>query len=113
MTSTIQIGDHEIAMTANAATCYRYKQLFKRDLFQLFKNAEDLSIEVVQELAYVMHMQAEKAVDSMNIDNYMTWLEDFNPLDFAGCSAQIVNVYASQQRTTSEAKKKVNPQSES
>lgn len=112
MTSIVQIGDHEITMTANAATCYRYKQLFKRDLFQLFKSAsEDMGMDVVQELAYVMMMQASKAVDSMSIDNYMTWLEDFDPLDFAHASGQIVNVYAGQQAMTSTAKKKVNQQS--
>ena len=110
MTSIVQIGDHEITLTANAATCYRYKQLFKRDLFQLFKSAsEDMGMDVVQELAYVMMMQASKAVDSMSIDNYMTWLEDFDPLDFAHSSGQIVNVYAGQPATTSTAKKKSKP----
>ena len=44
----------------------------------------------------------------MNFDNYMTWLEEFDALDFAHASAQIVNVYANQQKTTSSSKKKVN-----
>lgn len=108
MTSTIQIGDREIAMTANAATCYRYKQVFKKDLFQIFKTAEQMDITAIQELAYVMMHQAAGTVDTMNFDNYMTWLEEFDALDFAHASAQIVNVYANQQKTTSSSKKKVN-----
>ena len=112
MTKDIKIGEKLISMTANAATCYRYKMVFKKDLFQLFKSAsDDMGMDVVQELAYVMMMQASKAVDSMSIDNYMTWLEDFDPLDFAHASGQIVNVYAGQQAMTSTAKKKVNQQS--
>lgn len=110
MTSTITIGDHEIAMTANAATCYRYKQIFKKDLFQIFKTAEQMDITAIQELAYVMMHQASGTVDKMNFDDYMTWLEEFDALDFAHASAQIVNVYANQQKTTAEAKKKVNEQ---
>ena len=108
MTSTITIGDKEIAMTANAATCYRYKQVFKKDLFQVFKSAEQMDITAIQELAYVMMHQAAGTVDTMNFDNYMTWLETFDALDFAHASAQIVNVYANQQKTTSSSKKKVN-----
>lgn len=113
MTSIVKIGDHEIAMTANAATCYRYKQIFKKDLFQLFKSPDSLGVETIQELAYIMMMQEAKALDKANFDNYMTWLEDFDPMDFAGASAEIVNVYAAQQKTSSTAKKKANQQSES
>lgn len=106
MTSTITIGDKEIAMTANAATCYRYKQIFKKDLFQIFKATDQMDISAIQELAYVMMNQAAGTVDKMNFDNYMTWLEEFDALDFAHASSQIVNVYANQQKTSSAAKKK-------
>lgn len=113
MTKDIKIGEKLISMTANAATCYRYKMVFKKDLFQLFKNTEDLAIDSIQELAYIMRGQAAKAVDTMSFDDYMIWLEEFDPLDFARASAQIVDVYASQQGTSSTAKKKVDQQSES
>lgn len=111
MTSTITIGDREIAMTANAATCYRYKQVFKKDLFQIFKSTEQIDISAIQELAYIMKNQADGTVDKMNFDDYMIWLEEFDALDFAHSSAQIVNVYANQQATSSKAKKKADPQS--
>ena len=110
MTSTITIGDRDIAMTANAATCYRYKQVFKKDLFQIFKTTEQMDISAIQELAYVMMHQAAGTVEKMNFDDYMIWLEEFDALDFAHASAQIVNVYANQQKTTAAAKKKVNEQ---
>lgn len=113
MTSTIMIGDQEVALTANAATCYRYKMVFGKDLFQIFKSEEDVKIDAIQELAYVMNKQATGDIKNMSFDNYMTWLEDFGALDFAQASAQIVSVYSSQQKGTSKAKKKVNPQSES
>lgn len=106
MTSTIKIGDKEIAMTANAATCYRYKQAFKKDLFQQLKNTQDLSVEVIQELAYVMHKQAAGEANTISTDDYMIWLEDFDPMEIAIASGDIVNIYAGQQATTSAAKKK-------
>lgn len=112
MTSTIKIGDKEITMTANAATCYRYKQVFKKDLFQLFKSTESMAIDAIQELAYIMMKQAAKEVDKMDVDDYMSWLEGFNALDFAHASAPIVNVYANQQATTSKSKKKADEQTE-
>jgi len=112
MTTTVKIGEHEILMTANAGTCYRYKQIFKKDLFQLFKSPDSLGVETIQELAYIMMKQATKDLDTANFDNYMIWLEEFDPMDFAGASAEIVNVYASQQQTSSTAKKKANLQSE-
>lgn len=112
MTSTIKIGDHEIAMTANAATCYRYKQAFKKDLFQLLKSPDTLSVDVIQELAYVMYKQANKEADTISIEDYMIWLEQFDPMDIAIASTDIVNIYAGQQATTAKAKKKVNEQTE-
>lgn len=109
MTTTITIEGRELAMTANAATSYRYKQIFHKDLLKEFTGIQDsMSIELVEEMAYVMHKQGTGEADKANMNDYIAWLEGFEPLSFADAAAEIINIYAQQKVGTSTAKKKVN-----
>ena len=76
MTKDIKIGDKLISMTANAATCYRYKMVFKKDLFQLFKNTEDLAIDSIQELAYIQNLRNATTNGTANDENTPTATEE-------------------------------------
>lgn len=109
MTKTITIDDQELVMTANAATSYRYKMIFKRDLMKAFVDQKDnVSLDLIQELAYIMHMQATGKANNASMDDYMTWLEGFGPMAFAAPAGDIANLYADQKIGTSTAKKKAN-----
>lgn len=107
MTKTIMIEDQELVMTANAATSYRYKMIFKRDLMKAFIDQKDnVSLDLIQELAYVMHKQATGEANTASLENYLAWLEGFGPMAFAAPAGDIANLYADQKVGTSKAKKK-------
>lgn len=114
MRNTVQIGDREFVLESNAATCYRYKQVFKKDLFEIMRSVTDnVSIEIFQELAYVMYKQGKGEAKTVSLDDFFAWLEGFEPLDFANASEGIINTYMSQKEETSESKKKADLPQES
>lgn len=107
MIKAITIDDQELVMTANAATSYRYKMVFKRDLMKAFMDQQNsVSLDLIQELAYIMHKQATGEANSASLDDYMEWLEGFSPMAFAASAADIANLYADQKIGSSKAKKK-------
>lgn len=114
MIKTIKLnGGKELTLTANAATPFRYKQLFGGDLLQLFQEAskageDNLEVaDTITKLAYIMSKQAEKAdMSQISIDGFFSWLEDFEPMDFAYASGDIVGIYLDNAQPSVEAKKK-------
>lgn len=97
MYKTIEIDGKEMEFAANAATPFRYKQVFKSDLFAVLgneKRAEEEGAEVVTKLAYIMHHQAKKDdMGKLNEDDFITWLEEFSSMAFINSADQIINVY--------------------
>lgn len=97
MFKTIKIGETELEMSANAATPFRFKQVFKKDLLQILGNeekAETEGVEAVTQLAYIMAKQAEKTdMSKLNEEGFITWLEDFGAMDFVNSAEEILNVY--------------------
>lgn len=116
MKNTVALeGGKTLELAANAATPFRYKQLFGADLLKLFQqNTKDesenvLLAETISQLAFIMTKQAEKAdMNSVSIEEFYAWLEDYEPLDFVLASEQIIKVYLSSTRPSVEAKKKQN-----
>ena len=114
MTKSITLeGGKEIKLAANAATPFRYKQLFNMDLLRIFQQStqsEDdqmVLADVVTQLAYIMNKQAEGAnMNDISMDDFFTWLEGFEAMDFVTAGEQIMNVYLSSTLTSVEAKKK-------
>ena len=97
MYKTIEIDGKKMEFAANAATPFRYKQVFKSDLFAVLgneKRAEEEGAEVVTKLAYIMHNQAKKAdMGKLNEDDFVTWLEGFSSMAFINSADEIINVY--------------------
>jgi hypothetical protein len=97
MFKTIIIDGKETELMANAATPFRYKQVFGRDLFQILGNeqkAETEGVEAVTELAYIMAKQAEKTdMNKLNYEGFLAWLEDFGSMAFINAAEEIINVY--------------------
>lgn len=104
MFKTVNIEGKEIELLANAATPFRFKQVFKTDLFSIFTNAEKAEtegFEAVTELAYIMARQAEKAdMNKLNQEDFMSWLEGFGSMAFAEAAEEILNVYTSSSVST-------------
>ena len=97
MYKTIEIDGKELEFAANAATPFRYKQVFKSDLFAVLCNeerAEEQGAEVVMRLAYIMHNQAQKAdMNKLNEDGFIEWLEGFSSMAFVNSAEDIINAY--------------------
>lgn len=97
MYTTITIDGKEMGLSANAATPFRYKQVFNSDLFAVLgneKRAEEEGAEVVTKLAYIMHRQAEKAdMSKLSEDDFITWLEEFSAMAFVNSAEDIINAY--------------------
>lgn len=113
MVKTIKVGGKEFIFAANAATPYRYKQLFNEDLFTIFQNAaknEEGNIilaDTMTRLAFVMIKQAEKAdMNTITMDDFYAWLEDFAPMDLVLVGEEIVNFYMSSTEGSIIPKKK-------
>jgi len=97
MFKTLTIDGKEMEFAANAATPFRYKQVFKKDLFAILGNeekAEAQGVETITELAYIMSKQAEKVdMNKLNYDEFITWLEDFSAMAFISVAEDILNIY--------------------
>lgn len=100
MFRTIKIDDKDVELVANAATPFRFKQVFHRDLLQVLGNeekAEQEGVEVVTMLAYIMAKQAEKAdMSKLSEDGFISWLEDFGPMAFVNAAEEILSAYMDQ-----------------
>ena len=97
MYKTLTIGGKKLELTANAATPFRFRQVFKKDLLQILGNeqkAEAEGIEAVTELAFIMAKQAEKAdMGKLNEDEFINWLEGFGAMDFINSAEEILTIY--------------------
>jgi len=105
MFKKLTIDGKEIEFAANAATPFRFKQVFQKDLLQILGNeekAEKEGVEAVTQLAFIMAKQAEKAdMAKLTTDEFLTWLEDFSAMAFVESAEDILNVYMDQTQNTS------------
>ena len=114
MTKSITLeGGKEVKLAANAATPFRFKQLFGTDLLKIFqKSAESeedrMSLtDVVSQLAYIMSRQAEGAnMNDISMDDFFSWLEGFEAMDFVSAGEEIIGTYLASTQSSVTAKKK-------
>lgn len=97
MIKTLTVDGKELALAANAATPFRFKQTFKKDLFHVLGNeqlAQENGVETVMQLAFIMAKQAEKAdMNTLTEDQFIEWLEGFGSMAFVESAEEILNVY--------------------
>ena len=97
MYKKIEIDGKEIEVVANAATPFRFKQIFHKDLLRILGNEEKVEeegVETITQLAFVMAKQAEKAdMTKLSEAELIDWLEDFSPLAFINAAEEIMNAY--------------------
>ena len=114
MFKEVKIGNITVPMLANGATPLRYKMIFHKDLISEFQDATEnaeKAMESLPELAFIMAMTAKSKdgkqdLSKLNLNLYMEWLEQFDPMDLPMASEQIVNLYLGNTVTSSEPKKK-------
>ena len=102
-------------LMANAATPYRYKQIFGEDLLEKFTTAQSQidgngirGVDFLPELAYVMALQAERdpaKLDKAKKSDFYAWIEQFESFAFENAAEDIINVYIGNLAGSSTAKK--------
>lgn len=107
MTREIKIGDRSVLMSANAATTYRFKQVFKKDILRIMMDEKaEQDDDDIMKLAYIMAQQAAGAdMTKLNEETYIGWLEGFEPFAFFVASAEIMNLFQQQKEPGEEQKK--------
>jgi hypothetical protein len=100
-------GELTIPMLANAATPIRFKMLFQNDLLTgIIGKDGNFDIDVVSKLAFLMAKQAAKVdMTTLNMDQYVAWLEDFDSMAFIDNAENILNLFIKSRDNTSKAKK--------
>ena len=105
MFKKLNVDGKEIELVANAATPFRFKQIFHKDLLQILGNeekAESEGVEAVTELAFVMAKQAEGVdMNKLNEEEFINWLEDFSAMAFINAAEDILEVYMDSTLSTS------------
>ena len=113
MLKTVQIGEKEINLLANAATPIRYKMVFGEDGMVAFNQINQAKrdtgeiLDITSQLAYIMNRQAECSKDELKAltkETYIDWLEDFDSMAFVNASEVIINTYLGTTGTTSKSK---------
>ena len=105
MFKKVNVDGKDIELIANAATPFRFKQIFHRDLLQILGNeekAESEGVEAVTELAFIMAKQAEGFdMNKLNEEEFINWLEGFSAMAFINSAEDILNVYMDSTLSTS------------
>lgn len=110
MIRDIQIGNKTVPMRANAATPIRYRQVFHKNLLPYFmgKASDEDAAEMVGELAYIMARSATNAsMDKLSYEDYVSWLDDFEALDFVrdDTVSAIIDLYQGNEESMVDLKK--------
>lgn len=107
MFNHVMIGDKEVEMVANAATPFRFKQIFHEDFLQLTstQNNDGAAAGIIIQLAYVMAMQAAgKDMKKLNEETFMAWLEEFEPNAMVEALGDVMDVYSGTAKTAASPK---------
>lgn len=116
MYGKVQIGDREVELVANAASPYRFKQIFREDFLKRAietNENEAESIDLFVKMGFIMAKQAEKAdFSKLNEDVFIAWLEEFEPNDVQIAAGDIANIYSGNAETKVSPKRKAARRSE-
>lgn len=95
MFGKVKIGNKEVEMVANAATPYRYQQIFGEDYLKKVTGKEEADpTDFFAKIGFVMAMQAaKKDLSKVNRETFYKWLEDFEPADVFNATSEIADIY--------------------
>lgn len=97
MFGVVNIGGKDVEMLANAATPYRFNQVFKDDFLQRATSGNEAAqVDLFIKVGFIMAKQAEKKTDisKLNVESFYKWLEDFEPTAMTEAVTEIANIYS-------------------
>ena len=107
----IKIGKESVRFEANALFPVKYKQLTKRDIFkdlkvvenmQHAKSFEDLNIDILYDIVYVLAWFADRTIPERD-----EWLLQFDEFDVFEVMPQVVNLLVDSLNAGAKKKKPV------
>lgn len=111
MRGTVAIGGNNVEMAANAASSVFYRMCFKEDFKAMRQKliSGDLNEPQTQaeltdlfiKMGYIMSQQAFKDFPEVSFEGYVKWLTAFDPVDMDAAAEGIMELYHSQEKTTS------------
>lgn len=106
MYGKVTIGGKEIEMVANAATPYRYQQIFREDYLKKVTGKEEADPnDFFAKIGFVMAMQAaKKDMSKINMETFYKWLEDFEPSEVFAAASDIADIYNGQEQGSADPK---------
>lgn len=105
MYGKVSVSGKEVEFLANAATSFRFKNLFHTDLISVLSQGDNASVEDYERLAFVMAKQAEKAdMSKLTEEDLYEWLGAFDFTDLIGALPEIVGIYMKNKLTASDPK---------
>lgn len=108
MRGMVNIGEHGVEMLATASTPIRLRQVFGIDYFSIITKEveEGQMIDLYSKLGFIMAKQAEGAdMTAVTQEDYLAWLDQFEPLDVVLAAQDISGLYDRQAATTAKTKK--------
>lgn len=102
MYGVVKIGGKDIEMIGNAATPYRYKQIFHEDyLAQVTGKVETDPNDFFVKIGFTMAMQAtKKDMSKVGMEDFFAWLSQFEPADVFAAAEDIADLYNGNMETT-------------
>lgn len=109
MRKTITIGETPVEMLANAATPFRFRQVFRLDLLKGISAASDgtmdntESVDYIIRLAYILKEQAtgKAKFDKLTEEDFYKWLEGFETMDVFNVVDEVAELWLGSQETMS------------
>lgn len=99
----------DVPFKSTAATAIRYKQCFGVDLYAELRKTQgaDLSVELVDRLAYVMACAGEGRVPTA--EGCVDWLETLDSMALVSVAPELIEIYQSGETPRSSSKNRVAP----
>ena len=109
----------KVPFKSTGTTAIRFKQFTGKELTKAVEEASGdtyMSDIVFSKLAYIMHKQAIATsvaeLSNLNEEDYIEWLDGFQPLVFTHNSDAVADIYTCNVETFSDAKKNPDQQTE-
>lgn len=105
MIGNVTIGNTEVGMNATASSPIRYRKIFGRDFFvESVRENPDPYLYV--EMGYVMHRMYDNTIAQASYDDYVEWLDSFEPVDALDAVSDIAALWSASRKTMTQPKKK-------
>ncbi len=107
MRGNVTIGSKDVGMFANAASPKIYRMVFHKDFLRECQKA-DVDTDILTEMGFIMAMQNDKPLTEctkLTEEDYLLWLEQFDPMDTLEASDAIFDLWQSQTKSIAVPKK--------